>query len=155
MRSSESSVDPTSNGSSASGGWVCGDAAFMQAVEEQTLILYHTDLRGQWPHPAARAFAAQLPYAKRLALQGDADAAHASLAGIALAVRTLARLRGAAVLPAELVFAGRQKPRLARLATRQGAQAAQLAPSFHADFSISHSGSWVGCAAMLSAHVGF
>jgi hypothetical protein len=128
----------------------------MQAVEEQTLILYHTDLRGRWPHPAARAFAARLPYARRLALQGDTAGAHASLAGIALAVRALAHLCGHAVLPAELVFAERQKPRLARAGAPQGgAQAAQLAPSFHPDFSISHSGSWVGCAAMVGAHVGF
>jgi len=50
MRSRESSVEPMSNCSSASGGWVCaGAAAVMQAVESQTLILYHTDLRGEWP----------------------------------------------------------------------------------------------------------
>src|SRR5256886_16334255 len=67
-RSRESSVEPMSNCSSASGGWVCADAAaVMQAVESQTLILYHTDLRGEWPRDAARALAARLPYAKRLA----------------------------------------------------------------------------------------
>src|SRR5438105_1988658 len=54
MRSRESSVEPMSNCSSASGGWVCADAAaVMQAVESQTLILYHTDLRGEWAREAA------------------------------------------------------------------------------------------------------
>ncbi|TLY97322.1 MAG: hypothetical protein E6K38_04515 [Gammaproteobacteria bacterium] len=61
----------------------------MQAVESQTLILYHTDLRGQWPAAAARALAARLPYGKRLALGADERQQHASLAGIALALRAL------------------------------------------------------------------
>ena len=42
----------------------------MQAVESQTLILYHTDLRGEWRRDAARALAARLPYAKRFAPGG-------------------------------------------------------------------------------------
>src|SRR3981081_426642 len=99
MRSRESSVEPMSNCSSASGGWVCADAAaVMQAVESQTLILYHTDLRGEWPRAAARvaralkrqplilyptalrgewpraaagALGARLPYGKRLATRAD------------------------------------------------------------------------------------
>src|SRR5437762_11811578 len=79
-----------SNCSSGSGGWVCADAAaIMQAVESQTLILYHTDLRGQWPAAAARALAARLPYGKRLALGADEPQQHASPAGIALALRAL------------------------------------------------------------------
>src|ERR1700756_3865256 len=135
MRSSESSVEPTSNCSSASGGWVCADAAaVMQAVESQTLILYHTDLRGQWPAVAARSLARRLPYGKRLALGGGGEAARASLAGIALALRALGTLLGRAVSPGELVFARDEIPRFARTP----------AP----DFSISHSGPWVGCAAI-------
>src|SRR5947208_14440127 len=102
MRSRESAVEPMSNCSSGSGGWVCADAAaIMQAVESQTLILYHTDLRGQWPAAAARALAARLPYGKRLALAArlpygkrlalgaDEPQQHASPAGIALALRAL------------------------------------------------------------------
>src|SRR2546427_8156923 len=89
MRSRESSVEPMSNCSSASGGWVCADAAtVMQAIESETLILYHTDLRGEWPREAARALAARLPYGKRLATRADSPGARASLAGIALALRS-------------------------------------------------------------------
>jgi phosphopantetheinyl transferase len=117
----------------------------MQAVDDQTLILYHTDLRGQWPHTAARAFAARLPYVRRLAARAEHAAARASLAGIALALRALTRLRGHAVAAAELAFAGQQKPRLAT----------QSADAFAAEFSISHCEPWVGCAAMTQARVGF
>ena len=113
----------------------------MQAVESQTLILYHTDLRGQWPESAARALAARLPYGKRLALGADGPHERASLAGIALALRALDALLDRAVSPGELVFAEGEKPRLAR--------------ESGADFSISHSGPWVGCAAVASGRVGF
>ena len=113
----------------------------MQAVESQNLILYHTDLSGQWPASAARALARRLPYGKRLALGGGGEAARASLAGIALALRALGTLLGRAVSPGELVFARGEKPRLAR----------SPAP----DFSISHSGPWVGCAAIEGGRVGF
>jgi hypothetical protein len=131
-----------SNCSSASGGSFCADAAaIMQAVESQTLILYHTDLRGQWPGGAARALAARLPYGKRLALGADGPQERASLAGIALALRALGALLERAVSPGELVFADGEKPRLAR----------ESGP----DFSISHSGPWVGCAAVASGRVGF
>jgi hypothetical protein len=128
----------------------------MQVVEDQTLILYHTELRGQWPQSAALAFAARLPYARRLAARRDHPDVRASLAGIALALRALTHLRGRAVQAAELVFAERQKPRLAAVAADcAGAQALRIQPAFAADFSISHSGSLVGCAAMRHAHVGF
>jgi len=167
-----------SNCSSGSGGWVCADAAaIMQDVERQTLILYHTDLRGQWPAAAARALAARLPYGKRLALGADERQQHASLAGIALALRALGALFDRAVSPGELVFTRGEKPRLARASpgTPHGAIAAQ-APSAGevatadeaatadkasaardpgADFSISHSGPWVGCAALGCGRVGF
>jgi phosphopantetheinyl transferase len=134
-------VEPISNCSSASGGWVCADAAaVMQAVESETLILYHTDLRGEWPRDAARALAARLPYGKRLAASADSPGARASLAGIALALRALSALTGRAVRPGEIVFAHGAKPRLAHACP---------------DFSISHSGPWVGCAAVRCGRVGF
>lgn len=118
----------------------------MQAVESQTLILYHSDLRGQWPEAAARAFARGLPYAKRLEVAARAAAAPATLAGVALAVRALTEVTGATVAPGELAFPDGGKPRLARTAA-----AAAEAP----DFSISHSGPWVGCAAVAHGLVGF
>src|SRR5260370_32832149 len=113
MRSRESSVEPMSNCSSASGGWVCADAAaVMQAVESETLILYHTALRGEWPRDAARALAARLPYGKRLAMSADSPGAHASLAGIALALRALSALTARTLAPGEIVFAPAAKARL-------------------------------------------
>jgi phosphopantetheinyl transferase len=112
----------------------------MQAVESETLILYHTDLRGEWPRDAARALAARLPYGKRLATSADSPGARASLAGIALALRALSALTGRAVGPGEIVFAQGAKPRLAHACP---------------DFSISHSGPWVGCAAVRCGRVGF
>ena len=136
-------MEPTSNWESASGGSVfAGAAAVMQAVESQTLILYHTDLRDHWPEEAGRALAAQLPYLKRLSVASGTDAARATLAGIALARRALAALLGRPVAVSEIVFAQDAKPQLG------GGSAA-------ADFSIAHSGSLVGCAAVRGAQVGF
>lgn len=138
-------MEPTSNCASASGGSVfAGAAAVMQAVESQTLILYHTDLRDQWPEEAARALALRLPYAKRLEVSATSARAHASLAGVALALRALARATGGTVRPADLRFGAEEKPQLAR-----GAGAAC------ADFSIAHSGPFVGCAALRAGPVGF
>src|SRR6202047_2763808 len=138
MRSREPSVEPISNCSSASGGWGCADAAaVMQAVESETLILYHTDLRGEWPRAAARALAAHLPYGKRLAMSADSPAARASLAGIALALRALSALSGRAVAPGEMVFVQGAKPRLAHGCAARAAHTDEqraLGP----DFSISH-----------------
>jgi phosphopantetheinyl transferase len=155
-------VEPTSNCSSASGGALfVGSAAIMQVIESQTLILYHTDLRGQWPEAAARAFAARLPYARRLALGSGSAAARASLAGIALALHALARLLGRRMPLSEILFAQGAKPRLAppaalvagdtRLAARRPARAAE---GTVADFSISHTGRWVACAALAAGRVG-
>jgi hypothetical protein len=142
-------VEPTSNCSSASGGAACaGAAAVMQAVESETLILYHTDLRGEWPAAAARALARRLRYAKRLASGGDGAGAHATLAGIALALRALSTLCGRAVGAGELVFARGAKPCLAPAAPGATVRAAP-------DFSIAHSGPWVGCAAARHGRVGF
>jgi phosphopantetheinyl transferase len=125
----------------------------MQAVESQTLILYYSDLRGQWPQEPARALAAKLRYAKRLEVEALAARAPATLAGIALALHGLARLTGSPVGAADLAFPAGGKPRLVR------AQPADTADAAHAgappDFSISHSGPWVGCAAVAHGRVGF
>ena len=118
----------------------------MQAVESQTLILYHSDLRGQWPEEGARALAARLPYAKRLEVASHAGAAHATLAGVALALRALRELKGEPVVPGELAFPDGGKPHLAHTTTAAGEEP---------DFSISHSGPWVGCAAVAHGLVGF
>jgi hypothetical protein len=159
-------VEPTSNCSSASGGArFAGAAAVMQAVESETLILYHTDLGGQWPQTAAQALARQLPYARRLALRTEGAAQRASLAGIALALRALTRLLGRQVRAGELVFAPGRKPHLAQHAERVAvaaagaplavAGAAPAALGEPPDFSISHAGPWVGCAALARGRVGF
>ena len=133
----------------------------MQAVESQTLILYQTDLRGQWPEAPARAFSARLPYARRLALGSGSPASRASLAGIALALRALARLLGRRVLLSEILFAPGAKPRLAPPAALAAgeAQCAQRGVTSHderavPDFSISHAGPWVACAALTGGRVG-
>ena len=131
----------------------------MQAVESQTLILYHTDLRGEWPRDAARALAARLPYAKRLATGADSPGARASLAGIALALRALTALTGRAVAPGEMVFAQGAKPGLAHAgAAHAGAARAALSNERRGlgpDFSIAHAGPWAGCAAVRAGRVGF
>jgi hypothetical protein len=132
-----------SNCDSASGGAVfAGAAAVMQVIESQTLILYHTDLRDHWPDEGGRALAARLPYLKRLSVASGSEAARATLAGIALALRALAALLERRVAVSEIVFAQQEKPRLGAGATA-------------ADFSIAHSGSLVGCAAVRGAQVGF
>jgi 4'-phosphopantetheinyl transferase len=125
----------------------------MQAVESETLILYHTDLRGEWPRAAARALAAHLPYGKRLAMSADSPGARASLAGIALALRALSALTGRTPAPGEIVFAPGAKPRLTPCAARATRADERRAPC--PDFSISHSGPWVGCAAVRCGRVGF
>ena len=139
-------------------------AAVMQAVESQTLILYHTDLRGEWPASAARSFAARLPYLRRLAAAADDAPTRASLAGVALALRALTRVAGDTVHAGELVFAQGQKPVLAPRAALVAGDAwrawqpgaAGRSPSMaHPDFSISHAGHWVGCAAVSAGRVGF
>ena len=118
----------------------------MQAVETETLILYHTDLRGEWPEEGARALAARLPYAKRLAVASAAPRARESLAGIALALRALAAVMRRDVQARELVFALDRKPYLTG-AAREGAAG-------DADFSIAHSAPFVGCAALARGRVG-
>lgn len=156
-------MEPTSNCSSASGGaGFAGAAAIMQVIESQNVILYQADLRGQWPQIAARAFAAQLPYARRLALRSGSSAGRASLAGIALAVRALGHLLGRNLRANEILFAHGEKPRLAppvalavgdsrvlhRRVTRSEHDTART------DFSISHTGPWVACAALAGGSIG-
>jgi hypothetical protein len=115
----------------------------MQAVETETLILYHTDLRGEWPEEGARALAARLPYTKRLAVASASQRARESLAGIALALRALTQVMRRDVRAHELVFAADVKPHLT-----------PAAPGDDADFSIAHSAPFVGCAALASGRVG-
>ncbi len=119
-----------------------GAATFMQAVESQTLILYHSDLRGQWPEEAARALARRLRYRGRLALAGDSQAARASLAGLALALKGLRRITALALEPGDLTYVPGEKPRLT----------AELAVPH--DFSIAHSGPYVACAVVAGMAVG-
>jgi phosphopantetheinyl transferase len=133
----------------------------MQAVESETLILYQTDMRGQWPEDSARALAARLPYVRRLAANSGSAAARASLAGIALALCALGRVLGRRVAVNEIVMAPGEKPRLAApaVAAARAAPAQARAPDERAacdwpDFSISHSGPWVGCAAVARGRVG-
>jgi hypothetical protein len=146
----------------------------MQPVETQTLVLYHTDLRGQWPQAAA-AFAARLPYLRRLDLRAGRAGDRASLAGVALALRALSKVLGRSVSAGELVLVPGEKPRLASAAAlgaagpnalAGGSVAAGVSFAAHAaaappaaalcpDFSISHSPPWVGCAALPRGRVGF
>jgi len=102
-------------------------------------------LRGQWPQTQAEAFAARLPYAKRLMLRGGGERVRASLAGLALALRALGEAAGFRVAPRELTFPSGAKPTLV------GASAARAA---RCDFSIAHSGSLVACAAVRGGEVG-
>jgi phosphopantetheinyl transferase len=88
----------------------------------------------------------------------------ASLAGIALALRALAHLLGRTVQAGEIVFAQGEKPRLASLAAHHALAAGEAPPAREratqwtegttVDFSISHSGPWVACAALSRGCVG-
>ncbi len=86
-----------------------------------------------------------MPYLKRLAVASGSERAHATLAGVALALRALTHALGRHVHVSELIFAPDEKPRLASPAARARAAA---------DFSIAHSGPHVGCAALRGARVG-
>ena len=155
-------MEPTSNCSSASGGVrFAGAAEIMQAIESQNLILYQTDLRGQWRPEAANTFARRLPYARRLALHPMRSESRASLAGIALALRALRQLLGRTVEPGEIVFQQGEKPRLAApaaLAAGDSSHARACTARWEeagADFSISHAGPWIACVALARGRVGF
>jgi len=134
-------------------------------------------MRGQWPEAAARALAVRLPYARRLAASSGSATARASLAGLALALRALGHVLGRRVGVGEIVMTAGEKPCLAaqvataqvataQVATAQVASGVALAQPARArvpdaaaasgcpDFSISHSGPWVGCAAVTHGRVG-
>src|SRR6185436_14964436 len=140
MRSNESSVEPMSNCSSGSGGWrsACS-VAVMQVTENDTVILYYSHLSGDWPDERAALFQRALPYAKRLATDAQEIEGRRTLAGVSLARRALAALTGHEVPAREFEFPDGGKPRV------PGAP----------DFSIAHSGLWVGCAAVAMGRIGF
>ncbi len=61
-------------------------------TENNSAILYYSDLRGHWPDAGAARFARALPYAKRLATDVQELEGRQSLAGVSLARRVLAAL---------------------------------------------------------------
>lgn len=85
------------------------------------------------------ALRAQLPYGRRMRLGGDLGAQEQTLVGIELACRLLGQLGGRSVAAGELCFPWRGKP---------------YAPGLP-EFSISHSGAWVGCAVATAGRIGF
>jgi phosphopantetheinyl transferase len=84
-------------------------------------------------------FARSLPYAKRLATDAQEIEGRRTLAGVSLARRALAALLGHEVPAHTFEFPDGGKPRV------PGAP----------DFSIAHSGLWVGCAAVPMGRIGF
>jgi len=88
----------------------------------------------------------------------------ASLAGIALALRALTHILGRTVPAGEIVFAQGEKPRLAPPAALRALAAGEAPPALErtrrwaegtvVDFSISHAGPWVACAALSRGCVG-
>ena len=92
------------------------------------------------PEAVLDALLAALPYGRRLELEArDAAARRAGLAGTALALAALARVRGSPVRAAELAFPQGGKP------------AVPGGP----DFSVAHAGDAVGVAAVQAGLVGF
>src|SRR2546421_644518 len=99
MGARESSVEPTWNCSPASGGWLCADSvAAMQAAESQTVILYYSDLRGEWPQASSLGLHRALPYGKRLqvAARSEHSKSRSRHRFQHRARRSVGRLRGAA-----------------------------------------------------------
>ena len=82
------------------------------------------------------------------------------LAGVALALRALGRVLGRRVAAGEIVMAAGEKPRLATPVTTATAPPAEAHAGDAAlagdspDFSVSHSGPWVGCAALALGRIG-
>jgi hypothetical protein len=111
----------------------------MQVTENDTVILYYSHLSGDWPDERATLFARSLPYAKRLATDAQEIEGRRTLAGVSLARRALAALVGHEVPARDFAFPEGGKPHVAG------------AP----DFSIAHSGLWVGCAAIAMGRIGF
>ncbi|HEV7716189.1 MAG TPA: hypothetical protein VGO53_11370 [Steroidobacteraceae bacterium] len=111
----------------------------MQVAEKDAVILFYSDLRGEWPEAAAAWFLRALPYAKRLTVGAQGPDGNKTLAGVSLARRALAAVVGHEVAARDFVFPDGGKPYV------PGAP----------DFSIAHSGPWVGCAVAASGRVGF
>ena len=92
------------------------------------------------PVAALEALLAALPYGRRLELEArDAAGRRAGLAGTALALAALARMRGSPVRVAELAFPQGGKPAMAG----------------GPDFSVAHAGGAVGVATVPGGAVGF
>lgn len=108
-------------------------------TENDTAILYYSQLRGDWPDAAATLFQRSLAYAKRLATDAQEIEGRQTLAGVSLARRALGAVLGREVAAREFVFPEGGKPHV------PGAP----------DFSIAHSGAWVGCAVVAQGRVGF
>jgi phosphopantetheinyl transferase len=111
----------------------------MQVAENDSAILYYSHLSGDWPDERAALFRRSLPYAKRLATDAQEIEGRRTLAGVSLARRALAALLGHEVPAKDFVFPDGGKPHV------PGAP----------DFSIAHSGPWVGCAAVATGRIGF
>lgn len=111
----------------------------MHVTESNTAILYYSDLRGQWPEAAATRFLRAMAYAKRLATDVQELEGRQTIAGVSLARRALSALAGREIATREFVFPEGRKPHV------PGA----------ADFSIAHSGPWVGCATVGVGRIGF
>jgi phosphopantetheinyl transferase len=111
----------------------------MQVTENDTAILYYSQLRGDWPEERAARFLRTLAYAKRLATDVQEIEGRQTLAGVSLARRALSALLGREIAGRDFVFPDGSKPHV------PGAP----------DFSIAHSGVWVGCAAVARGRIGF
>jgi hypothetical protein len=103
----------------------------------QVILAYSYQPR-QLPPRLHAVLRERLPYGRRMRLRGDLRAQALTLAGIELARRLLGAASGREVAAAELRFPHGGKPH---------------APGLP-DFSISHSGAWVGCAVVSSGRVG-
>jgi len=108
-------------------------------TENDTVILYYSHLSGDWPDERAALFQRTLPYAKRLATDAQEIEGRRTLVGVSLARRALTALLGRDVPAREFAFPDGRKPHV------PGAP----------DFSIAHSGLWVGCAAVAMGRIGF
>lgn len=110
----------------------------MQGNEATQIVLFYSDLRERWPQEEAARLQRSLPYAKRLSTRTDFPQVRATLAGIALALQVLRHLAARAVDARELRFPAGGKPYADSLP----------------DFSVSHSGDWVACAAASRGRIG-
>ncbi len=107
-------------------------------VSENRVILAYSHQPRQLPARLHAALRDRLPYGRRMRLRGDLAAQALTLVGIELARRLLGQAVGREVAAAALRFPYGGKPH---------------APGLP-DFSISHSGRWVGCAVATAGRVG-